>query len=94
MPGYAERDAQLRRFGVFAPNHFFNMVVDQLWQEWDVPGLCPTAAGAREAQKRLITWQAKVGRFAERYSARLAGRVSGAVLAHSAAPPIATAAAG
>jgi acyl-[acyl-carrier-protein] desaturase len=71
MPGYAVRDAILRREGVFSPSHFYSMVVDHLWREWDIPGLLPQAQAAREAQKRLIAWHTKLGRIAARYAVRL-----------------------
>ena len=70
MPGYSVRDAILRREGVYSPEHYYNMVVDHLWREWDVAGLHPKAGGARAAQKRLIEWHAKLGRIAARYAAR------------------------
>ena len=65
------RDAILRREGVFSPSHFYSMVVDHLWREWDIPGLLPQAQEARDAQKRLVEWHAKLGRIAARYAARL-----------------------
>jgi acyl-[acyl-carrier-protein] desaturase len=82
MPDYAMRDAILRREGVFSPSHFYSMVVDHLWREWDIPGLLPEAQEARAAQKRLVEWHAKLGRIAARYAARLergtyAGQVNG-----------------
>lgn len=70
MPGYAVRDAILRREGVYSPDHFFNMVVDLLWREWNIPGLLPAAQGPRAAQKNLLEWHAKLGRIAARYAAR------------------------
>src|SRR5215216_4836903 len=66
MPDYALRDAVLRREGVFSPSHFYSMVIDHLWREWDIPGLLPEASEAREAQKRLLQWHAKLGRIAAR----------------------------
>jgi acyl-[acyl-carrier-protein] desaturase len=71
MPDYAMRDAVLRREGIFSPSHFYSMVVDHLWREWDIPGLLPQASEAREAQKRLLQWHAKLGRIAARYAVRL-----------------------
>ena len=61
MPDYAMRDAILRREGVFSPSHFYSMVVDHLWREWDIPGLLPQAQEARDAQKRLVEWHASWG---------------------------------
>jgi acyl-[acyl-carrier-protein] desaturase len=71
MPDYAVRDAILRREGIFSPSHFYSMVVDHLWREWDIPGLLPAARAAREAQRRLVEWHAKLGRIAARYRLRL-----------------------
>jgi acyl-[acyl-carrier protein] desaturase len=71
MPDYAMRDAILRREGIFSPSHFYSMVVDHLWREWDIPGLLPQAQEARDAQKRLVEWHAKLGRIAARYAVRL-----------------------
>ncbi|MGH2350137.1 MAG: acyl-ACP desaturase [Chloroflexota bacterium] len=71
MPEYGVRDAILRREGIYGPDHYFHMVVDHLWREWDIPGLQPKADAARAAQQRLIQWRAKLGRIAARYTARI-----------------------
>jgi acyl-[acyl-carrier-protein] desaturase len=70
MPDYAARSALLAREGVYGPDHYFNMVVDHLWKEWDIGGLNPKADGARAAQKTLIAHHEKLGRIAARFAAR------------------------
>lgn len=70
MPGYGVRAAVLSREGIYGPDHYYNLVVDHLWNEWDIAGLHPTANEARAAQKRLIEHHLKVGRIAVRYAAR------------------------
>jgi acyl-[acyl-carrier-protein] desaturase len=67
MPDYATRAALLAREGVYGPDHYFDMVVDHLWKEWDIPGLCPKMEPARAAQKAMITHHEKLGRIAARY---------------------------
>lgn len=67
MPDYATRAALLAREGVYGPDHYFNMVVDHLWEEWDIPGLCPSAEPARAAQKLMLAHHEKLGRIAARY---------------------------
>lgn len=70
MPGYTVRSAILAREGVYGPDHHFNMTVDLLWKEWDIPSLAPSAEPARDAQKKMIAWHEKLGRIAARYTAR------------------------
>lgn len=70
MPDYAARAAILAREGVYGPDHYFDMVVDHLWKEWDISGLNPSADEARAAQKTLIAHHTKLGRIAARYASR------------------------
>lgn len=70
MPDYATRSSILARQGVYGPDHYFNLVVDKLWKEWDVPGLMPTAESAREEQRRVISHHQKLGRIAARMAVR------------------------
>jgi acyl-[acyl-carrier-protein] desaturase len=70
MPDYATRAAVLAREGVYGPDHYYNMVVDHLWKEWDIPGLLPSAEPARAAQKTLIEHHRKLGRIASMYASR------------------------
>lgn len=70
MPDYTIRAAVLAREGIYGPDHYFDLVVDLLWKEWDIPGLCPSAEPAREAQKRLIALHQKLGRIGARYAMR------------------------
>jgi acyl-[acyl-carrier-protein] desaturase len=72
MPGYAVRAAQLAAEGIYGPEHYYNMVVDKLWRDWNVSALSPRAASARDAQKRLIDHHAQLGRVAARFAARRA----------------------
>jgi acyl-[acyl-carrier-protein] desaturase len=70
MPDYAVRSSILARQGVYGPDHFFNLVVDKLWREWDIPGLLPTAEKARDAQRKLTVHHEKLGRIAARMAVR------------------------
>jgi hypothetical protein len=70
MPGYATRAAVLAREGVYGPDHYYDMVVDHLWKEWDIPGLLPSAEPARAAQKTLMEHHRKLGRVASMYASR------------------------
>ncbi|CAA9246952.1 MAG: Probable acyl-[acyl-carrier protein] desaturase DESA1 (Acyl-[ACP] desaturase) (Stearoyl-ACP desaturase) (Protein DES) [uncultured Chloroflexi bacterium] len=70
MPDYATRAAVLAREGVYGPDHYYDMVVDHLWKEWDIPGLLPSAEPARAAQKTLIAHHRKLGRVASMYALR------------------------
>jgi acyl-[acyl-carrier-protein] desaturase len=72
MPEYTTRAALLAREGVYGPDHFFDMVVDHLWKEWDISGLDPTLEEERAQQKTLIEWHRKLGRIASMYAARRA----------------------
>ncbi len=70
MPDYATRSAILSRQGVYGPDHYFNLVVEKLWKEWDVPGLMPSAETAREAQRKVLAQHEKLGRVAARFAVR------------------------
>jgi acyl-[acyl-carrier-protein] desaturase len=70
MPDYAARAAILARQGVYGPDHFFSLVVDKLWKEWDIPSLMPTAEKAREAQRKLAIHHERLGRIAARMAVR------------------------
>jgi acyl-[acyl-carrier-protein] desaturase len=72
MKDYATRSAILARQGVYGPDHYFNLVVDKLWKEWDVPALMPKAETARAAQRKIISQHEKLGRIAARYAVRAA----------------------
>ena len=72
MKDYATRSAILARQGVYGPDHYFNLVVDKLWKEWDVPALMPKAETARAAQRKIIAQHEKLGRIAARYAVRAA----------------------
>jgi acyl-[acyl-carrier-protein] desaturase len=74
MPDYAARAALLAREGVYGPDHYFEMVVDHLWREWDIGALAPRANAARAAQQALRAHHEKLGRVAARYAARRRGR--------------------
>lgn len=72
MPDYATRSSILARQGVYGPDHYYNLVVDKLWREWDVPGIMPAAETARAAQKQILEHHAKLGRIAARFAVRSA----------------------
>jgi len=70
MPEYATRAALLAREGIYGPDHYFDMVVDLLWKEWDIASLNPSAEPARAAQKTLMAHHRKLGRIASMYASR------------------------
>jgi len=70
MPEYVRRSAILAREGIYGPDHFYSMVVDHLWREWDIDGLSPQSGEAREQQRRLIAHRDRLARIAARYAAR------------------------
>lgn len=70
MPDYKIREAILMREGIYGPDHYYSMVVDLLWKEWDIAGLLPSASAARDAQLRLLAYRSKVGRLAALYARR------------------------
>jgi acyl-[acyl-carrier-protein] desaturase len=72
MPDYSTRASILARQGVYGPDHYFNLVVEKLWKEWDIPGLMPTAESARESQRKVIAHHEKLGRIAARMAVRRA----------------------
>jgi acyl-[acyl-carrier-protein] desaturase len=85
MPGYAQRATQLAAEGIYGPDHYYNMVVDKLWRDWNVSALSPQAASARDAQKRLIDHHAQLGRVAARITARRVRKADHAALEPGAA---------
>jgi acyl-[acyl-carrier-protein] desaturase len=70
MPGYALRAATLARAGVFGPDHYYHLVVEHLWREWDLAGLCPEAGPARAARQRLAAQRQRLAGLAARFAAR------------------------
>jgi acyl-[acyl-carrier-protein] desaturase len=70
MPDYAVRAALLAREGIYGPEHYFGLVVDKLWQEWDLANLHPSATEARDAQRSLAEYHSRLGRLAARRTAR------------------------
>jgi acyl-[acyl-carrier-protein] desaturase len=70
MPGYTQRAVTLARAGVFGPDHYYRMVVEHLWREWDLAGLCPEAGPARDAQQRLAAQRQRLAGLAARFAAR------------------------
>ncbi len=70
MPGYTQRSLALARAGVFGPDHYYTMVVDHLWREWDLAGLHPAAGAALDAQRRLAAQRQKLAGIAARFAAR------------------------
>jgi acyl-[acyl-carrier-protein] desaturase len=70
MPWYVVRAAIMAREGIYGSAHHYNMTVDLLWKEWNIPGLAPSAEPARAEQKKMIAWHEKLGRIASRYTAR------------------------
>lgn len=70
MPDYARRAALLAQEGIYGPEHYFSLVVDKLWNEWDLAGLHPTATEARAAQRRLTEYHVRLGRLTARRAMR------------------------
>ncbi len=69
-PGYQERADQARTDGIYGPEQFFTQVIDVLMRYWDIENLHPTYAEAREAQRKIVTYQSRLAKI----SARLAQR--------------------
>ncbi len=70
MPNYVERAELLAAEANYGPEQYYSQVVDVLWKYWDVDGLAPTLAEAREAQQRVVRYHEKLGRIAARLATR------------------------
>lgn len=70
MPDYRERSEMLATEGNYGPYEYYTQVIDNLWRYWEVDKLAPDLTIAREKQKELIRYHAKLGRIAARYKRR------------------------
>ena len=70
MPDYRERTELFASDGNYGPYEYYSQVIDVLWRYWEVDKLAPTLTAAREKQKELMKYHARLGKIAARFKRR------------------------